>query len=125
MSDQAPQKKQRWLLLLPILVSAVAAITVLVIGLWRRWRPARPPQESPPAPPAIPPGLQGLTEAEAQARQLEGQDNAIPFRPQRTRQQTIKENVFTIFNLSLVGLGVTQLLLGLPLDALISIGTIA
>ena len=29
MSDQAPQKKQRWLLLLPILVSAVAAITVL------------------------------------------------------------------------------------------------
>jgi magnesium-transporting ATPase (P-type) len=125
MSYQAPKKKQRWLLLLPLLVSAVAAITVLVIGLWRRWRPARPPQERLPAPPAIPPGLEGLTEAEAQARQLEGQDNAIPFRPRRTRQQTIKENVFTIFNLSLVGLGFTQLLLGLPLDALISIGTIA
>ena len=66
-----------------------------------------------------------MTEAEAEARQLEGQDNAIPFRPRRTRKQTIRENVFTIFNLSLVGLGFAQLLLGLPLDALISIGTIA
>ena len=46
-------------------------------------------------------------------------------RPRRTRKQTIKENVFTIFNLSLVGLGFTQLLLGLPPDALIGIGTIA
>jgi magnesium-transporting ATPase (P-type) len=125
MSNQAPQRKQRWLLLLPILVSAVAAVTVLVIGLWRRWRPARAPRKRLPAPPAIPPGLQGLTEAEAEARQLEGQDNAVPFRPQRTRKQTIKENVFTIFNLSLVGLGFAQLLLGLPLDALISVGTIA
>jgi magnesium-transporting ATPase (P-type) len=66
-----------------------------------------------------------LTEAEAKARQLEGQDNAVPFRPLRTRQQIIKENVLTIFNLNLVGLAFSQFLLGLPLDALISIGTIA
>ena len=125
MSDQAPKKRQKWLLLLPILVSAVAGLTVLIIGLWRRWRPARVLLERPPSPPAIHPGLRGLTEAEAKARQLEGQDNTVPFRPQRTRRQTIKDNIVTIFNLNLVGLAFAQLLLGLPLDALLSIGTIA
>ncbi|NIV37079.1 MAG: HAD-IC family P-type ATPase, partial [Anaerolineae bacterium] len=125
MNDQAPKKKLRWAVLLPILVSAIAAIAVLVLGLLRRLRSARVPREAPPAPSAIPPGLQGLTEAEAKARQLEGQDNAVPFRPQRTRQQTIKENVLTVFNLNLVGLAFSQFLIGLPLDALISIGTIA
>jgi magnesium-transporting ATPase (P-type) len=125
MNDQVPKKKQRLGILLPILVSAIAGIALLILGLWRRQRSAPAPREAPPAAPAIPPGLQGLTEAEARARQLEGQDNAVPFRPQRTRQQTIKENVLTVFNLNLVGLAFSQFLLGLPLDALISMGTIA
>ena len=125
MNDQVPKKRDRWAVLLPILVGAVAAIAVLVLALWRRLRATRVPRQAVPAPPAIPPGLVGLTEAEAEARQLEGQDNAVPFRPQRTRQKIIRENVLTIFNLNLVGLSFTQLLLGLPLDALISMGTIA
>jgi magnesium-transporting ATPase (P-type) len=124
-SQEPPKPTRKRLVFLPILVSLAAAIAVLFVQWWRRRRPARTAQEHRPPPPVISPGLQGLTDAEAEARRLEGQDNAIPFRPQRTRQQIIKENVFTIFNLNLVGLAFAQLLLGIPLDALISLGTIA
>jgi magnesium-transporting ATPase (P-type) len=72
----------------------------------------------------IPPTLRGLTEAEAEARRLEGQDNVIQFQPPRTPQQIWRENTFTIFNLSLVGLAAVQFLLGLPLDGLLSLGMI-
>ncbi|MGD9315306.1 MAG: HAD-IC family P-type ATPase, partial [Anaerolineae bacterium] len=59
-----------------------------------------------------------------QSRRLEGQDNAIPFRPERDRKQILQENILTIFNLNLVGLSFSQFLLGLPLDALLSLGMI-
>jgi len=124
-SGQAPKRNQKWLLWLSVLASVGAATAVLLLQWWRKRLPARAPVKLPPPPLAIPPSLQGLTEAEAEARRLEGQDNAIPFRPQRTRQQIIRENVFTIFNLNLVGLAFAQFLLGIPLDALISMGTIA
>ena len=124
-NEEPPRQTRKWLFFLPILASLSAAIAVLFLRWWRSRRPALTRPERPRPPLAIPPSLQGLTEAEAEARRLEGQDNAIPFRPQRTRQQTIKENVFTIFNLNLVGLAFGQLLLGIPLDALISLGTIA
>jgi len=124
-SQEPPRPTRKWLFFLPILVSLGAAVAVLFTRWWRSRRPARTLMDRPLPPLAIPPSLQGLTEAEAEARRLEGQDNAVPFRPQRTRQQIIRENVFTIFNLNLVGLAFAQLLLGIPLDALISIGTIA
>jgi magnesium-transporting ATPase (P-type) len=70
----------------------------------------------------VPPGL---TEAEAAARWREGQDNAVHLKPPRTRQQIWRENVYTIFNLSLVGLAFTQLLLQQWWSALLSLVTIA
>jgi magnesium-transporting ATPase (P-type) len=66
--------------------------------------------------------LRGLTEAEAQARQQEGQDNVVRFEPVRTRQDIVRDNVLTIFNVSLVGMAFFQLLVGRYLDGLISFG---
>jgi cation-transporting ATPase E len=66
-----------------------------------------------------------LTEEEAAARHLEGQDNAIEFRPPRSRGVILRTNIFTIFNLNLVGLVTVQLLLGQLLDALISFGVMS
>ena len=109
-------------------VPALLALVVLGVALFRRWQrkllAERLPRPRPPAPPPIPLTLEGLTEAEAEARRMEGQDNAIPFRPRRSWRRIVRENIFTIFNLSLVGLALAQLLLGLPLDALISLGMI-
>jgi magnesium-transporting ATPase (P-type) len=69
--------------------------------------------------------LGGLTEAEAAARRIEGQDNTLLFKPPRTKQQIWHSNLYNIFNLSLVGMAMVQLLLGRPLDALISMGVMA
>jgi magnesium-transporting ATPase (P-type) len=66
--------------------------------------------------------LQGLTEEEAAARKLEGQDNTVHFKPPYTTRQIWRANTLTIFNLSMVGLAVVQILLGKPLDALLTTG---
>jgi magnesium-transporting ATPase (P-type) len=124
MSTQADERKPRWLLWIPLALAAAAAVAAIAARWWYRQRAARAPRERVPAPPVIPPSLRGLTEEEAQSRQLEGQDNAIPFRPERDRKQILKENLLTIFNLNLVGLSFSQFLLGLPLDALLSLGMI-
>jgi magnesium-transporting ATPase (P-type) len=70
----------------------------------------------------VPPGL---TEEEAAARWSEDQDNAVHLKPPRTQQQIWRENVYNVFNLSLVGLAFTQLLLQQWLSALLSLATIA
>ena len=124
MEDQQHKRKPTWLVWLVLLLTAAVAIAALV-GRWLRKRRLVPvPRPRPPAPPPIPLTVQGLTEAEAEARRLEGQDNALPFRPRRPMRQIWRENIFTIFNLNLVGLAFAQLLLGLPLDALLSMGMI-
>lgn len=68
--------------------------------------------------------ITGLSETEAKALQLEGQDNAIQFKPQRSRKEAIIQNTFSIFNLSLLGIALVQLFLGKPLDALLSLGVV-
>jgi magnesium-transporting ATPase (P-type) len=113
--------KKSPLLRIALALAAVAIIAAIVAKWWRRLRlPRRLP-----APPVPPIPLHGLTEAEALSLRLEGQDNVIEFKPRRTQRQIWRENVYTIFNLSLVGLACVQLLLGQPLNALLSIGTIA
>jgi len=116
MDEQSTKRRREAILWLGAVLVAVAAVAAIVA---RRWR--RQPVERPPALPEVPPGL---TEEEAAARWSEGQDNAVHLKPPRTRQQIWRENLHTIFNLSLVGLAFTQALLGQWLSALLSLGTI-
>lgn len=123
MDDQGDRRQRPWLRWVPVLLG-LAVVVVAIVRRRQRKRLVARPRPRPPAPPPIPLTLEGLTEAEAEALRLEGQDNAIPFRPQRSWRKILRENIYTVFNLSLVGLAFAQLLLGLPLDALLSLGMI-
>lgn len=117
--------KKRPLLWIAFALAAVAIIAAVIARRWRRpWSRPRLPRKRP-APPAPPLALHGLTEAEAAALRLEGQDNVIEFKPRRSQRQIWRENIYTIFNLSLIGLACVQVLLGQYLSALLSIGTMA
>ena len=117
MDEQTSGRRGKWLLWLGVVLAAVAAVVAIVARWWRRR-----PVEQPPALPAVPPGL---TEEEAAARWVEGQDNAVYLKPPRTRQQIWRESTLTIFNLNIVGLACTQVLLGQWLSALLSLGALA
>jgi magnesium-transporting ATPase (P-type) len=124
MDEQVQGKEPRPLVWPGLILAALAALAAAAAGLWhfiqeRRRLAARRPA---PRAPIIP--VEGLTEAEAEARQVEGQDNVIQLKPHRTRKEIWRANVYNIFNLSLVGLAIAQLLLGKPLDALLSVATI-
>jgi len=123
--DDRRNGQQKPLLWIAVLLAVAASVTAILVRLSRQRRPAEMPPDLRPVPPAIPPDIQGLTEADAQALRTEGQDNAIHFEPARSTRDFWRENVFTIFNLSLVGIVIAQLLLGQPLGALISLGVIA
>jgi magnesium-transporting ATPase (P-type) len=122
---QRDRPKARRLLEALLLLGAVAAVVAVLVRLWQRRRRGEPRAVPQPPPPTIPPGVRGLTEAEAQARQQEGQDNVVRFEPVRTRQDIVRDNVWTIFNVSLVGMAFFQLFVGRYLDGLISLGAAA
>jgi magnesium-transporting ATPase (P-type) len=115
--EQSTKGWRKAFLWLGVVLAAVAAVAAIA-ARWRRRRRV----ERPPALPEVP---SGLTEEEAATRWSEDQDNAVHLKPPRTRQQIWRENLYTIFNLSLVGLAFTQALLGQWLPALLSLGTIA
>ena len=107
--------------------AALAALTaVAALMLLRRKRPAAAPDSTRPQPlsPWATLDLEGLSEEEAAARRLEGQDNVLQFKPPRTREEIWRSNVYNIFNFTLIGLATIQLMLGKPLDALLSIAGI-
>jgi magnesium-transporting ATPase (P-type) len=120
MDEQSSERRWKPLLWLGVAAAAVVAVVAIVARRWRR-RPVEGPPTLPEALLELPPGL---TEEEAAARWSEGQDNAVQLKPPRTRQQIWRENLYTIFNLSLVGLAFTQALLGQWLSSLLSVGTI-
>jgi P-type E1-E2 ATPase len=66
--------------------------------------------------------ITGLSESEAQSRFVEGVDNSLSYKPKRTKKDIWRKNIFSIFNLSLIGISGVQLLLGMYLDALASFG---
>src|SRR5579862_3745481 len=68
---------------------------------------------------------QGLSEREAGARRAAGQGNTAPLRTGRTYSQIIRENVFSFINNILFLLGLALMVVGRPLDALVSVGVIA
>ena len=78
--------------------------------------PAKPEQE--------PIDLRGLTDAEAERRRAAGQGNTPPRPTTRTYLQIVTENVFTFVNNVLFVLALALVLVGRPLDALVSLGVI-
>jgi cation-transporting ATPase E len=66
----------------------------------------------------------GLTEAEATARRAAGRGNTTPPTTGRTYAQIVRENVFTFINDVIFVLGVLLVVVGRPLDALVSLGVI-
>src|SRR5581483_10261230 len=66
----------------------------------------------------------GLTTAEVERRRAAGQGN--PPAPPTTRSylEIVRENVFTFVNNVLFGLGIALVLVGRPLDALVSVGVV-
>ncbi len=66
----------------------------------------------------------GLSDAEAACRRADGHGNSGPPATSRTYPQIVRENVFTFINNVIFVLGVLLILVGRPLDALVSIGVI-
>jgi cation-transporting P-type ATPase E len=66
----------------------------------------------------------GLTDQEAQARRAQGQGNPPAPPSGRTYLQIVRENVFTFVNNAIFLLGLSLVLVGRPVDALISVGII-
>lgn len=102
-----------------LVTSLLAAVSILFAILVKRWQ-----KRSIPPPVAETPfrDIHGLDKEEAEQRRQEGIDNTLYFKSRRTRQEIWRENVLSVFNLSLVGLAAVQLLFDRPLDALISLG---
>ena len=73
---------------------------------------------------ADPPDLRGLTEVEVEARHAAGQGNTAPLPTTRTYVEIITENVFTFVNNVLGALAIALVIVGRPLDALVSLGVI-
>ncbi|MGD8489633.1 MAG: HAD-IC family P-type ATPase, partial [Anaerolineae bacterium] len=124
MDNQTSRPKPTFLVWLAAALTALAA--GVAVALWRRQRQTATTQPADPKllSPWATLDLEGLSEEEAAARRLEGQDNALQFKPPRSREEMLRSNVYNIFNLSLIGLATIQLMLGKPLDALLSIAGI-
>jgi magnesium-transporting ATPase (P-type) len=108
-----------------ILIAVILAAGTLLAGiLVKRWRSRRTAGTSPPVEKNLLRKISGLSEAEAESRRQEDLDNTIHFKPTRSRREIWRDNVLSIFNLSLVGLALVQLLFDRPLDALLSLGVL-
>ena len=122
-AERPANNPSKWLTYGLTALALTGAVVVVLLYFRRRIRLTK--ALSPRIAPAQPPTsltVTGLSEAEAAARLEPGQDNLIQSRARRTRRQMIREGTLTIFNLNLVGLGFVQVLLGRPLDALITAG---
>jgi magnesium-transporting ATPase (P-type) len=107
-----------------LIAISMAAGTFLAGILFWRWKMRHPRGRTPPVEKKLLQKIGGLSEAEAKLRIQEGVDNSIHFKPTRTRREIWRENIFSIFNLSLIGLAGVQLFFDRPLDALVSFGVL-
>jgi magnesium-transporting ATPase (P-type) len=108
-----------------ILIAVSLAAGTLLTGILIRRRRKRPISgTSPPVKKKLLEKIKGLSEDEVQARQQPDLDNSLSFKPVRSRREIWRENILSIFNLSLVGLALVQLLFARPLDALLSLGVL-
>jgi cation-transporting ATPase E len=89
--------------------------------------PAAPPDTVPAAEansaaPAQPP--RGLSAQEVQSRRAQGLNNTPPPSTSRTYFQIVRENVLNFINIAIFVLGAALVLVGRPMDALLSVGII-
>jgi magnesium-transporting ATPase (P-type) len=105
-----------------LIATSIAAGAFLAGILFWRWRKRHPRGVNRPVEKKLLQKISGLSESEAELRVQEGIDNTIHFKPTRSRREIWRENILSIFNLSLIGLAGVQLFFGRPLDALISLG---
>ena len=68
--------------------------------------------------------LQGLSEAEVQARRNRGQGNNFKFKSSRSYARIFRDNLFTFINCVLFAIGLTLSFLGRVSDALVSVGVV-
>ncbi len=68
--------------------------------------------------------LPGLSAQEVQARRAQGLANTPPPTTTRTYRQILTENVFNFINIAIFVLGAALVLVGRPMDALLSVGII-
>jgi len=100
-------------------LALIASLLAALAGLgWLRKR-AQPPAA---APETL--AIQGLTQAEVEARHVEGQSNAIHLHAEQTRWEMIRKNTMTVFNTGLVAIIGVQIMLNKELDALVSFGVL-
>lgn len=119
MADSPPENQRNTNILFGL---TLAASTFLAGILFWRWRKRHPRGVTRPVEQKLLQKISGLSQSEADLRVQEGINNTIQFKPTRSRREIWRENVLSIFNLSLVGLAFVQLFFGRPLDALISFG---
>ncbi len=70
---------------------------------------------------AVHKGIQGLTESEAEALRTKGMDNTVNFEPQRSSKDMLRDYVLSVFNISLIGVAIVQIMLGLYTDGFFSL----
>ena len=69
--------------------------------------------------------LTGLTADEVADRLANGQGNQAPLKSGRTYAEIVRENVFTFINVVIFLLGAALVIVGRPLDALVSLAVIS
>ncbi len=121
-SSTTPQRNTN--ILIAIILAAGSFLIAILVRRWRGIRAHTSAVKRTPAEMIHLRKISGLSEADAESRFQEGLDNTVNFKPSRTKREIWRENVLSIFNLSLVGLALVQLLFDRPLDALISLGVL-
>jgi len=117
-NNQYPLKRYAWIFFIS---SLFTALWVLIIRFLHKKSLEKKSAERERIQHVIQEGIQGLTESEAEALRIEGQDNAVSFEHQRTMKDILRDNVANIFNLSLLGVASIQFMLGMLWDGLLSL----
>jgi cation-transporting ATPase E len=87
---------------------------------------AIPPDGAADVPPRVaPPAPTGLSEAEVLTRRAAGQGNVVAFAPSRSYARILRDNALGSINLIIFGIGVALLVMGLVIDALVTVGIVA
>jgi len=124
MEESSKEYHRNTNILIAVILAAGTLLIAILFSRWRKLSALKRAKKHTPEEKINLRKISGLSEVEADERKIEGQDNTLYFKPRRTRSEIWRENVLSIFNLSLVGLAAIQLLFGRPLDALISIGVL-